>query len=224
MLAAAISSACAAPEKRVRLDVPAAEAPTSATRVGEEVAKLLSPDVATSDAAARVLEGLDEDGRKALAAHAKTIPNEPDPRWLTALEFNGLLTGLAPSARVRLLCWQSAQRDARRVWRAQSGLLDLARSHPDALLAALADPACLSRDAVAVALADAGERRAIPALVEIYRSPTNLAEGRAASLALGRLAGSERRPRDDATDADRARDADRLLTWYRTTGGTREGP
>ena len=106
------------------------------------------------------------------------------------------------------------------MWRAQSGLLDLARSNPEILLAKLADRSCPARDAIAVALADAGEARAIPALVDLYRASGTPAERRAAALALGKLAGEARKPRLDATDIERERDADRLLAWYRTTGGT----
>lgn len=211
---------CSSAEKRVPLDVPAAARPSSDIRVGEEVARLLSPDAPASDAAALALEGLDDDGKKALAAHAARIPRETDPRWLTVLDANGLLPSASPEVRVDLLAWQAARKDPRLVWRAQSGLLDLARAHPEIVLTRLADPKCPARDALALALADAKEMRAIPALVELYRAPRTPAERRAATVALGRLAGEDRKPRFDATDLERARDADRLLAWYRTTGAT----
>lgn len=216
---AALTPACSAPEKRVPLDVPGARAPTTTARVGEEVARLLGSDRAASEAAARELEHLDDDGREALAAHAKTIPLETDPRWLSVLDFHGLLPDAGPAARARLLGWQASRRDKSLVWRAQSGLLDLARTQPDALIGVLGDAAYPARDAVAIALADAGEKRSVPALVELYRAPRTPVERRAASLALGRLAGEERRPRVDATDAERARDVERLLAWYRESGG-----
>lgn len=211
--------ACSPAAKRVPLDVPAARAPSSDERIADEVARLLSPDASASDAAARVLSGLDDEGRAAIGRHAAKIPLETDPRWLTVLEENGRLPDAGPDARARLLAWQASRRDPRLVWRAQNGLLELARTRPEALLRALADPGCPARDALAVALADAGERRAVPGLVELYRAPRTAAERRAAAVALGRLAGVDRQPRLDATEAERARDAARLLAWYQASGG-----
>lgn len=204
------------------LDVPPARAPTPAAEVAEDVARLLSTDREASDAAARALSSLDDDGRAALAAHAKRIPNERDPRWLTVLDEHGLLADASPAARADLLCWQASRPDARLVWRAQSGLLELARTHPEALEAELARPACPARDAVAVALADAGVVRALPALVGLYRDARTPAERRAAAAAIARLAGEDRRPRLDATPAERERDAAKVLAWYRTSGGLDE--
>ncbi len=213
-------AACTSEAKRVPLDVPAARAPSVEVRIADEVARLLSPDVRESDDAARALSGLDDEDRKALARHAAKIPTERDPRWLSVLDGNGLFADAGPAARADLLAWQASRTDARLVWRAQSGLLDLARSNPEILLARLRDPACPARDAIAVALADADEKRAIPALIDLYRTPRTPAERRAATLALGRLAGADRQPRFDATPVERERDADRLLAWYQTGGGT----
>lgn len=222
LLAALFAAGCVAPAKRVPLDVPPARTPSAEERVAAEVSRLLSADGGASAAAAVALASLDDDGRAALAAHARKIPNERDPRWLTVLDGHGLLADASPAARADLLAWQASRDDPRLVWRAQSGLLELARARPEVLEAKLADPACPARDALAVALADAGSARSVPALVELYRTARTPGELRAAALAVGRLAGEDRRPRVDATPAERERDAARILDWYRTSGGADE--
>ena len=222
VVAALAPAGCGSAAKRVPLDVPAARGPSTSGRVAEEVARLLSPDREASAAAARALASLDDDGRAALAAHATKIPNERDPRWLTVLDENGLATDAGPFARADLLAWQASRPDPRLVWRAQSGLLELARAHPEVLEAKLADPGCPARDAIAVALADARATRSVPALVALYLGAGTVAERRAASVSIARLAGEDRRPRVDATPAERERDAARVLAWYRTSGGTDE--
>ncbi len=222
ILVACVLAACTSEAKRVPLDVPDARAPSATARIADDVSRLLSADPDASAAAARELSSLDDEGRAALAAHAKRIPGERDPRWLTVLEENGLWAEAGPAERVDLFAWQAARSDPRLVWRAQSGLLELARSHPDVLEAKLSDASCPARDALAVALADARSTRSVPALVGLYRTAVTPAELRAAAFAIGRLAGEERRPRVDATPAERERDAEKVLAWYRTSGGSDE--
>ena len=215
----ALLGACSSAAKRVPLDVPAARAPSAATRIADDVARLLGADPPASEDAARRLSGLDEDGRTALAAHAKSIPSERDPRWLTVLDGNGLLVDEGPAVRARLLAWQASRREPALVWRAQNGLLELARTHPEILERALADASWLSRDAIAIALADARSVRSIPSLVGLYREARSGAERRSAALALGRLVGDDRRPRLDPTAEERERDSERVLAWFRANGG-----
>ncbi len=100
--------------------------------------------------------------------------------------------------------------------KAQARLLDLARTQPDLLLARL-DRGGRGAEAIAVALAMAGERRAVPPLLARYRNARTPDERRVAAEALG----ATRRRRAPArvcrdSNAEIQRDADAIERWYRS--------
>ena len=212
---------CGSAGQRMAVRLPEAPTPPLDARISRDVGQLLSSDPVASRAAAAQLEALGDEGRAALARHAREIPTERDPRWLRALEANGLLPPLTPPERLDYLLWKAGRPESGSVLSAQADLLDLARRDPDLLIARLEKPGP-GRDALAVALSEAGVERAVPALIDLYRRPADLAERRAAAQALARLAGESRRPRVDATEADLAHDAERLETWWRETGGAHD--
>ena len=217
-VSAAGLASCGSPGQRMPVNVPEAVAPSEEAQVSRNVGLLLGPDpVASREAAAR-LESLDEKGRISLAAQARAIPRERDPRWLKVLDANGLLPALTPDERLDYLVWCAGRPEQGSVLRAQAGLLELARHDPDRLIVRLGRPGP-GRDAIALALAQARVLRAVPALLELYRRPADVAERRAAAEALATLAGERQRPRVDATEADLAADAGRLEAWWQTTGG-----
>ena len=179
---------------------------------------LLSSNAVASVAAEGALLNLDDAHRAALAVNARRIPTERDPRWRNVLYQNGLLPNVTPDERLDLLVWAASRPSQVDVVKAQNELLDMAAKDPDLLLARLGRPGP-GRDVIAVALSFAHERRAVPALVALYRGPSSPVERRAAAAALARLAGNDLAPRPDASDDERAKDAARLSAWYREKGG-----
>ncbi len=214
LAALAVATACGSAAARMPVDVPPGTAPSPETLLEADVGRLLGADVPASRDALRALASLDARGRDALAAHAARIPNETDPRWLEALDANGLAPAmLPPERRLAWALWQVAEPEPGRVMAGQARLVELARSAPEVLLARLAMPGA-GRDALAVALGDAGRREAVPTLLALYRSPDTPRERRAAALALGRLAGDDLRPRAEGSAEDVQRDAARIEAWW----------
>jgi hypothetical protein len=210
----AAAPGCGSAATRIPVDAPAALAPMPKDEVARQVGLLLSADPQASRAAERALLSLDEDGRRALEEHARRIPTERDPRWRNVLDEHGLLPASSVEERVDLLLWKASRPDPVMVLKAQNGLLDLARKDPSPLLARLRRPGP-GRDVVAVTLAHAGVRPAVPALLDLYRTGEKPEERRAASAALGRLAGDSLQPRVEGTPAERERDAQLVESWYR---------
>lgn len=214
VLAALCVAACGSAAARMPLDVPAGTAPTPAALVEGDVGRLLDADPEASRDALRALVSLDAGGRAALAAHAARIPTETDPRWLEVLDAHGLVPSLPPDRRLAWALWQVAQPEPGRVMAGQARLVELARASPQVLTTRLATPSP-GRDAIAIALGEAGDRAAVPALLALYRAPDTPHERRAAALALGRLAGDDLRPRAEGTPEEIERDAARIDAWWR---------
>ncbi len=207
-------AACASSGRGVPLAVEPARRPLPADLVAADVGRLLSPDAEASSAALARLTTLDEAGREALQAYARTIPDERDPRWLLVLDENHQLPALDPDTEVRYLAWKSSLPDRVFAWKGEGRLLELARTHSDALLRRL-EAGGEGAAAVAVALALSGDRRAVPALLARYRAARTPAERREAAEALTAVAGEGRRPREDGTPAEIAQDADAIERWWR---------
>lgn len=205
--------------KCVPIDVPPAQAVSEDDRVARQVGRLLSSDADAVRAAEASLTRLDADGRKALEAQAKRIPNEKDPRWLRVLDENQMLPDLSVDERIDLWLWACSRPEKWIVMKAQDRLLVLAREHPEAFIARLSAPG-EGREILVIALAHAGRRDAVPVVLEIYKNPTNAREQKAAAEALAILAGEERRPRADGTPEEKARDAARLEAWWKQTEGS----
>ena len=211
---AGAGAGCGSAGARIPVDVPAARAPLASDEVAREVGLLLSSDPRASREAEAVLLSLDMDGRKALAEHARKIPTEKDLRWRNVLDENGLLADLPVEERIDLLIWKVSRSEPVLVLKAQNGLLDIARKDPAPLLARLKRPAP-GRDVIAVTLANAGLRPAVPALLDLYRTAPRPDERRAAAAALGRLAGENLQPRAEGSPVERERDAQLVESWYR---------
>ncbi len=209
-LAVAFPVACASAGQRLAVDVPEGRAPTLEERVARDVGRLLSGDGPSSRAAERSLLSLDDAGRAALAAHAARIPTQRDRRWLHVLDANGLLPALSTDEAVEFRLWQASRRDQALLMKADAALADLAARDPGPLEARLLRPRP-GRDLLALALGTARARSAVPALVLLYRGASTPEERRAASEALARILGEDARPRADATPAERAAEADRVL-------------
>ncbi|MCC7138372.1 MAG: hypothetical protein IT460_08110 [Planctomycetes bacterium] len=201
---------CASEGARAHVDLPRGRAPSEQDRVAREVGRLLGSDARASKEAEDALHALDAPGRAALAAHARRIPGERDPRWLHVLDEHGLLPPLSDRDLVALHLWEAARGGAPAVAKAQATLERVAVSDPEVLVEAIARPGP-SRDLVALVLGRSHVTRAVPALVALYRDGTTAAERRAAADALGRLLGADARPPADADDAERAVEARRLL-------------
>ncbi len=214
LAALGVGAACGSAAARMPVDVPAGTAPTREALLEGDVGRLLGADPAASQDALRALGSLDAGGRVVLAAHAARIPTETDPRWLEVLDANGLAPSLPPERRLGWALWQVAQPEPGRVMAGQARLVELARSSPQVLVRRLATPGP-GRDAIAIALGEAGEREAVPALLALYRAPDAPRERRAAALALGRLAGDDLRPREEGTTEEIERDAARIDAWWR---------
>lgn len=217
-------AACASEGRRAPVDLPPGRVASAEDRVAREVGRLLSGDPAVSRQAEAALHALDEPGRAALAAHARRIPSERDPRWLHVLDGHGLLPPLSDRDLLDLRLWEAGREGGPALLKAQATVERLAASDPAVLRAYLGRPGP-GRDLVALALGTAGVTSAVPALVALYRDGTSPSERRAAADALGRLLGPESRPPADAGDAERAREAARLLAARGTvpTGGEANG-
>jgi hypothetical protein len=205
-------AACGTPGRNVPVELPAAPEPLASRLIAREVGRLLSASPEESSRAERRLTALDEDGRAALRVHAATIPGERDPRWLNVLDENHALGPLPPDVELEYLLWKASREESFYVMKAQSRLLDLARSQPDLLIARMARGG-RGAEALAVALALADERRAIPPLLARYENARSLEERRVAAEALARLVGDDLRPRLQGSDAELRRDADAIRGW-----------
>jgi hypothetical protein len=217
---AAATAACGTPGRNVRVALDDAPELPAERLVALDVGRLLTSDPAESLEAERRLTALDEDGRAALLAHAKRIPAERDPRWLHVLDENQALPPLTPNEELAYLSWKVTRSEPVYVMKAQGRLLDLARRQPALMLARL-EAGGLGAEAVAVALALAGEQSAVPILLDRYRGARTVDERRAAVEALTRLVGEERRPRLQGSRADIDRDAESIRRWWETKGGER---
>lgn len=217
-LLALASAGCGAldSQARVRLDEP--RRPTASAEVARAVGDLLSSDPDRSRDGERRLLALDEAGRALLRDHARSIPTERDPRWLHVLDEHHALPPLEPDARVAFLLWKSQRPEAFFVSKAQQGLVEEARRDPAPVLRAL-ERGGPGLDVLAVALAVANRREAVPALVERYLVAEEEQELRALTEALARLVGDDIRPRFGGTREERERDAERILTRWRTGEG-----
>lgn len=209
----AVGVACGSAATRMPIDVPASTAPTPEALVEADVGRLLGSDPAASRDASRALASLDARGVAALSAHAARIPAERDPRWLEVLDAHGLVPPVTPEQRLAWALWQVAEPEPGRVMAGQARLVSLARTAPGLLVARLASPGT-GRDAIAVALGDAGRIEAVPALLALYRGPGSPRERRAAALALGRLAGDDLRPRAEGGPDEVEADARRIDAWW----------
>ena len=212
-------AACSTVGSRVPSDLPVAPTPTAADEVATWVGALLSADRTASAAAGCWLSNLDAPHRQAFVDHAKRIPAERDSRWRAVLEEAGLLGEVGTEERIDLLVWRATRPCPVEVLKAQNGLLDLARQDPTPLLARLSRTGP-GRDAIAIALASAGERRAVPMLLDLYRTSASAVERRAAASALARLAGRDLAPHADGSPDERSADATRTAAWFEENGGT----
>lgn len=197
-------AACGSTSESAYLRVPAAEPPTSATRVGRLVGELLSGDPERSAAAEKRLLSLDGSERQQLAAHAQEIPAEHDPRWLHVLDEQQLLPALAPGEHVALLLWKAERPERFYMMKARAGLTEIARRDPQPLLAAVTSGVPGAGHA-AVALALAGRSDAVPALLDRFVVSEDEDERRALAEALRTLLGETTRLRVTAPREERER-------------------
>lgn len=204
--------ACGTPGRNVPVELEPAPKPLPSRLVALEVGRLLSADTDESRAAERRLTTLDEAGRAALLEHAARIPLERDPRWLNVLDENHALPPLPPEEEMEYLLWKVSREEPFYVMKAQSRLLDLARTQPDLCLARLARGG-RGAEAIAVALALAGELRAVRPLLARYVSASTLEERRVAAESLGRLLGDDLRPRLQGGVDEIRHDADAIERW-----------
>jgi hypothetical protein len=208
----------------VPVSVPQAKVPSDSQQLSAEVGRLLSPDPEVSRQAERRLRALDEQGRADLAAIARSIPDEDDPRWWNVLEEHHLLPPKPPAERLRFLLWKAERPEPMDGTKAQAGLLELARTSPDLLVSWLSaagtampgDPAGRGADRVAIALAVARVDAAVPALLAMYRAAEDTAHRRAAAEALGMLLGDEHRPRGASRESDRRVEVAEIEAWWRS--------
>jgi hypothetical protein len=216
VLTAAHAPGCGTPGRNLRVDVGPAPEHTPTVRMGEEIGRLLSPDPEVSRAAEQRLIALDLAGRDRLVAHAATLEGERDVRLLNVLDEHHALPDMPPQALLDFLLWKARRPERFYVMKAQSRLLDMARTEPDAMLVRLAGGGP-DFGILAVVLGLAGRREAMAVLLERYRHTTSDRERAAAAEALGQLAGAALRPRPRGSARDIARDADALEDWYERT-------
>jgi hypothetical protein len=222
LLAALALASCGTPGRNVIVDLEPAPVPPEPQFVARDVGRLLSADRGESLGAERRLTALDAAGRAALAEHAQRIPEERDPRWLHVLDENDLLPPLPANVHLDYLLWKSRRAEDFYVMKAQARLLDFAGRDPDAMLARL-EAGGAGAEALAVALALAGERRAVPPLLARYRFASSEGERRVAAEALGRLLGEQRRPRALGSPEEIEQDARAVERWYRDVEVPRDG-
>ena len=98
--------------------------------------------------------------------------------------------------------------------KAQSRLIDLAKTNPDPIIARVRADAP-GADVLGVVLAITRTLPAVPALIERYRSTADPRSRAAAAEALGLFAGEEFRPRPSGSPTEIGRDAETLEAWYR---------
>jgi hypothetical protein len=138
-----------------------------------------------------------------------------------------MLPELPACERLAFLLWKAARPDPFVAAKAQNRLIETARSDPDLLIGVLhrrLDPATPAEataavQAVAVALALVHERRALPALTALYRSPRAPEDRRTAADAIETLTEGAIRPRRDGPPGEIEREAQRAEAWARG-GGT----
>ncbi len=215
--------ACRDGSRRVAIDLPDAPQPLARDLVAAEVGRLLSADPSRSRAAEARLTALDREGRTALLRHAERIPEEQDPRWLLVLEENHALPPRPAEEEIAYLLWKARRPETFYVMKAQSRLLDLARTNPDAVLKALeTEPA--DADVLAVALALAGEQRAFLPLRALYAEATTAGQRRVAAEALDQLTAGAVTPRVMGSATDIQADVERLDAWWAAHGeASKEG-
>jgi len=206
---------CGSTADTVPVDVPHAPRVSERVQVAYEVGRLLGSDSAASKAAGQRLMALDGEARTRFLAYVERLQGERDPRLLNVLDEQHALPTMAASARLDFLLWKASLPDRFYAMKAQSGLIDLARDEPDAVIARLRGGTGREGEILGVVLAVSGVQRAVPALIARYRGATDGRERAAAAEALGLLAGAERRPRPSGSAAEIRRDADLLQTWYR---------
>ncbi len=212
VLFAGLLAACGTPGRNVPVELAAAPEPLASSLVGQQVGRLLSADPDESRRAERRLTALDEAGREALLAHAAKIPTERDPRWLNVLDENRALPPLSSEQELEYLLWKVSREEPFYVMKAQSRLLDLARTQPGLLVARMARGG-RGAEAIAVALALADERRAIRPLLARYENARSLQERRVAAESLAQLLDDDLRPRLQGSDAQIRSDADAIRRW-----------
>lgn len=213
LLSTLLLCACTTPGSRTPVDVGRAPALAPRVEIGREVGLLLSADEAASRAAEQRLVNVSGPQREQLLAYAETIPTERDPRWLNVLDEHHALPPLDDEAQLDFLIWKGARASRFFAMKAQSRLLDMARTRPEVLIARLGRGG-EGMDRVAIALAQAGVARAVPALLQRYTEPRSPLERRAAAEALTMLAGEPRRPRARGSAREIAQDASVIRAWY----------
>ena len=215
-------AACGAPGHHVPIDVPAAQPPAETTLVARDVGWLLTSDPHRSRAAMERLTRLDAEGVEALQAHAARIPSERDPRWLHVLDENHVLPALETEEELEFLLWKVDQKEAFYVMKAQSRLLDLAATSPEALVKRL-EQGGDGTEALAVALAMRGEAQSVPVLLARYRAAETTVQRRVAAEALGHVVGEDLRPRTQGAPEELEQDAQQIERWIQQQGATRDG-
>lgn len=206
-------AACGTPGRTLQVDVPSARSPSVATQMGEEVGRLLSPDPEVSRAAEGRLLGLDPEGRERLIAYAATLEAERDVRLLNVLDEHHALPEMPAEDTLDFLLWKGTRPERYYVIKAQSRLMDMARSDPAPLVERLRrEERGFGLLAVVLALND--RREAVPPLLARYRTTADVRERRAAAEALARLV-PEHAPRAAGPPAEIARDAEAIDAWFR---------
>ena len=217
-ICAALQQACASASERRPVDVASPPSPSQRIVLGEEVGRLLSHDPAVSARAAKRLRSLTDEDREELIALARTLPDERDPRWLAVLDDQQALPDLSPEDRLRYALWRADQPGRSSGMRAQSLLLELARTDADLLIRRLESGEARGRPRVAIALGQSGERRAVPQLLDLYLRTADGRERRASAESLAWLLGEAYRPRTVGSPAEMRADAARIRRAIREDG------
>ncbi len=213
-LAVLALAACGSPGSNLRVELPPARAHSPATELALDVGRLLSTDERVSAQAERRLLALSDEGRAHLTAHAATIANETDPRWLNVLFEHHMLPALPPEEELAFLLWKSARAGTASSMAAQSGLTALAGRAPD-VLKAFVERGDAGWERVALALGHAGRTDAVPALLARYRRSRTVGERQVLAQALASLMGREHKPLAIGTEEELRSEAERLDAWYR---------
>jgi hypothetical protein len=211
--AAVTLAACTTPGQDLDVRVRSAPVVAPEVQIGAEVGRLLAPDEQTSRAAQRRLVALTGEDRDRLLTYAKTLRQERDPRLLNVLDEHHALPELGTRERIEFLLWKAHLPERFYAMKAQSRLIDMARSDPAPLIARLAEGGDRV-DVLSVVLAITKTRSAVPVLLQRYRTTTDPRTRSTAAEALGRIAGEERRPRPSGSPEDIERDAQIIRDWY----------
>lgn len=207
---AAVLQGCASASERRPVDVASPPPPTQRVVLGEEVGRLLSHDQAVSARAAQRLRSLTDEDRDELIALAQTLPDERDPRWLAVLDDQQALPELKPEERLRYALWRAEQPGRSSGMRAQSLLLELARTDAPLLIRQLETGGPQGRPRVVVALGQSGEQRAVLPILELYLRTGSAQERRASAESIAWLLGEAYRPRTVGSPAEMRADAARI--------------